>query len=997
MTRSFLLLVLLVSVSFASIGKIVSSRGNIDVIRGDNTLKASSGFELEKKDLLKTGPKAKMQIIFNDETVVTIGKKSEFKVYDYFYKKGDKKPKASFGFLKGSFKSVTGKIGKVAKERFVLKTKTASMGIRGTTIVGQVSDAGDKIACTDGAIVVTSLTTGVTVPVPAGKITTVKKGSNPTPARNYSPAEISSMENDTVEEQKETKKEDSKESSTNEEKEQKEETTSQETATTEEETVVEQAPLVDTTVQTIESVVDTTNNDIEDQVQETIEKVVETIEKEKDETTPTVPEETTPTVPEETTPTVPEETTPTVPEETIPTTPVEVTELQEEINSLDISVSTWNITTVTATKTSIDELVTKATTLDDTETITLANAKLNEFYGNVVSLTESWLKDNTNSGKIVATVDSVNSAEINQDYYDKLIFTYNQVSGDQVSATKLLDILPDEFDIKIQDDIDANQILKDKLSIIRYKVEYDYFNNYTLDGISLKDIRNINDLIQNADDKNIDELKTLATSISSDDEDFSLLISGIDYTTLHDTTSKKAVEVLQTEITNLGSFDASGDFDTIRAFNKSSKTIDYYATKIKDEVSDDCIIDNVSCSNKAMDSYNSIEATYKNSSSKLREYFDGQKSSYISDINNIFNGNSLGDSPICTGLDDCSTKLGEMLVLAEDVKSELHKDEQSNLEAIYTTNSELDIKVQALKLAQIVVKIRDFDIGTVGNTNKGNSKDLEKYLDTIKLTDIADIFDEIKKVATEVEDYSQSFNFKRDDDDIINKNINEQSLINMRDLEDKVVNIVKNIETGVEKINGNIADTTKDKLASLIFDMTTLRQDRDITDTSLISVETESDDYLQLGFWEYKGDNEKRNFSWISGTKTAEDKIQNLIDNKQKATYNGKVYGTVITNKAMEQIDSANSKVNMNFDFGSQNVDGSMEFKSVNTNWKVGFDKGTVNKSGFGINQFTSEHTGNIEGNYYGSDAQAVGGAMNIKDSSNNIAVGSFSATKASE
>jgi hypothetical protein len=681
-----------------------------------------------------------------------------------------------------------------------------------------------------------------------------------------------------------------------------------------------------------------------------------------------------------------------------------ITKLDAQANDLETTVSTLKESTVITMK---DDILNEKTTaleyvqLFDSEATsvssvdTIVDTKLNDFYANIVDLAQRYLKDNTNSDKIDATVDSVKSAEINQDYYDKMIYTYNQVSGDQVSVEKMLDILPDDFDTQIQGDLDSNSILVDKLKVIKYKVEHDYYNLDIADNISLKDIRNLNKTV-NDFSTSLDDITVLATSLSDEDEDFLSLLDGVNYITLHDKTSQKAVEVLQTEISSLGSFDASGDFDTIRAFNKSSKTIDYYATKIKSEVSDTCTIDEILCSNKAMDSYNSIEATYKNSSAKLREYFDGQKSSYISDINNIFNGNSLSDSPICTGLDDCTTKLTEMLALAEDVKSELHKDEQSNLEAIYTTNSELDIKVQALKLAQVVVKIRDFNIGNIENTNNGNSRDLENYLDKIKVSDIADIFDEIKKVATEVEDYGQSFNFKRDDNDIINKNINEQSLINMRDLEDKVVSIVKNIETAIEGINGNIADTTKEKLASLVFDMTTLRQDRNITDTSLTELDDNSD-YLQLGFWEYKGDNEKKNFSWITGTKTAEEKIQALIDNKQTATYNGKIYGTVITDKAIESIDSANSSVNMNFDFGSKNVDGSMKFQTVNTNWDVGFDKGSVSTTGFGVDTFSTEHSGSIKGNYYGTDAQAIGGNIKIKDISSNIAVGTFSGTKSTE
>ncbi|HHD72562.1 MAG TPA: hypothetical protein ENL02_01390 [Epsilonproteobacteria bacterium] len=57
---------------------------------------------------------------------------------------------------KGFFKSITGKIGKIAPSHFKVKTANATIGVRGTTIIGEVTPKLDIIACTYGQIVVTT-------------------------------------------------------------------------------------------------------------------------------------------------------------------------------------------------------------------------------------------------------------------------------------------------------------------------------------------------------------------------------------------------------------------------------------------------------------------------------------------------------------------------------------------------------------------------------------------------------------------------------------------------------------------------------------------------------------------------------------------------------------------------------------------------------------------------------------------------------------------------
>jgi len=64
----------------AAVGQISALRGSADITRGDKTLPGSVGFQLEEKDVIKAGADAKVQVMFNDDTVITVGKGSELKV-----------------------------------------------------------------------------------------------------------------------------------------------------------------------------------------------------------------------------------------------------------------------------------------------------------------------------------------------------------------------------------------------------------------------------------------------------------------------------------------------------------------------------------------------------------------------------------------------------------------------------------------------------------------------------------------------------------------------------------------------------------------------------------------------------------------------------------------------------------------------------------------------------------------------------------------------------
>ncbi|MEA3554904.1 MAG: FecR domain-containing protein [Campylobacterota bacterium] len=186
--KKYLLLLLVPILSYASIGKITVLKGDVKIQRDGGVIQAKNGTTLEKHDFIKTNVKGKVQIVFSDKTIFTIGKNSTLDIADYLYDESKpKQNKAKFNVLKGAFSSITGRIGKLNKSKFKLKTKSASIGIRGTVVKANQ----ETVMCTEGAITVTT-NNGISMDVEAGQKTDVSTGV-PTPPEEIQAGEVESL------------------------------------------------------------------------------------------------------------------------------------------------------------------------------------------------------------------------------------------------------------------------------------------------------------------------------------------------------------------------------------------------------------------------------------------------------------------------------------------------------------------------------------------------------------------------------------------------------------------------------------------------------------------------------------------------------------------------------------------------------------------------------------------------------------------------------------
>ena len=139
---------------FAQIGQVVALKGDVKLERESKIQELLLKDKVLENDQITTLNDSRTQLLLNDETVITVGENSIFKMDEYLLNE-EKDSTLKMNFLNGTFKVITGKIGKLNPDSFKIQTKTASIGIRGTEILLQLEAQKERIMCTQGTIIVT--------------------------------------------------------------------------------------------------------------------------------------------------------------------------------------------------------------------------------------------------------------------------------------------------------------------------------------------------------------------------------------------------------------------------------------------------------------------------------------------------------------------------------------------------------------------------------------------------------------------------------------------------------------------------------------------------------------------------------------------------------------------------------------------------------------------------------------------------------------------------
>ncbi|CAN7184261.1 FecR domain-containing protein [Pseudoduganella sp. LjRoot289] len=135
-------------------GTVVQLSGPLLAQKPDGTLKPLAlRSEVESGDTLQTQAGAYALLRFIDSSEITMKPSTTLAVEQFAFSRGRQDgDSASFQLLKGGLRSVTGLLGQRSKEKFFIKTPSATIGIRGTTFIIEYVDGASGAPASAAAV-----------------------------------------------------------------------------------------------------------------------------------------------------------------------------------------------------------------------------------------------------------------------------------------------------------------------------------------------------------------------------------------------------------------------------------------------------------------------------------------------------------------------------------------------------------------------------------------------------------------------------------------------------------------------------------------------------------------------------------------------------------------------------------------------------------------------------------------------------------------------------
>ena len=144
------------------VGFVIALRGKVQAVdSAGNTriLVVKDHFYIE--DTIKTGKRSRLQLMFKDNTIISLGSDSELKIAEYEWNQKKLKGKITTEVKEGAFRIMGGLISKESPDKFKTKTAAAVIGIRGSMYAGTVRNGKLSVVFEGGRGISLQNSTGV--------------------------------------------------------------------------------------------------------------------------------------------------------------------------------------------------------------------------------------------------------------------------------------------------------------------------------------------------------------------------------------------------------------------------------------------------------------------------------------------------------------------------------------------------------------------------------------------------------------------------------------------------------------------------------------------------------------------------------------------------------------------------------------------------------------------------------------------------------------------
>ena len=127
----------------SNIGSAASVRNQVEGILGGQTQSLSSGSAVHSNELIRSGEGAVANLVFIDQTKLSVGPKSEVRLDKFVYDQGKQSGAVVVRVSRGAYRFVT---GVQDSKNYEIKTPYATLGVRGTVLEMNLKSVGQARA-----------------------------------------------------------------------------------------------------------------------------------------------------------------------------------------------------------------------------------------------------------------------------------------------------------------------------------------------------------------------------------------------------------------------------------------------------------------------------------------------------------------------------------------------------------------------------------------------------------------------------------------------------------------------------------------------------------------------------------------------------------------------------------------------------------------------------------------------------------------------------------
>lgn len=121
-----------------TVGYVMTVSGEVSVITNGNVVPAKVGTPVFEGTTLKVGADSSMGVTLSDNTVMSLGPKSEMLIEEYLYAPAKNELKLTARIANGTLNFISGVIAKLRPEAVKINTPTGTVGVRGTHFLVKV-------------------------------------------------------------------------------------------------------------------------------------------------------------------------------------------------------------------------------------------------------------------------------------------------------------------------------------------------------------------------------------------------------------------------------------------------------------------------------------------------------------------------------------------------------------------------------------------------------------------------------------------------------------------------------------------------------------------------------------------------------------------------------------------------------------------------------------------------------------------------------------------